>query len=58
MTTGPRSTRTEIRTPLKVLVELCSFENVTYELAYTVEVKSEGRAFLGCAVHNPAMPAP
>jgi uncharacterized membrane protein len=26
--------------------------------AYTVEVKSEGRAFVGCAVHNPAMPAP
>jgi len=26
--------------------------------AYTVEVRSEGRAFVGCAVHNPAMPAP
>jgi len=26
--------------------------------AYTVEVKNEGRAFVGCAVHNPAMPAP
>jgi hypothetical protein len=46
MTTGPRSTRTEIRTPLKVLVELCSFENVTYELAYTVEVSSRGARVL------------
>jgi uncharacterized membrane protein len=26
--------------------------------AYTVEVRSEGKAFVGCAVHNPAMPAP
>ncbi len=26
--------------------------------AYAVEVRSEGRAFIGCAVHNPAMPAP
>ncbi|MBV8189268.1 MAG: hypothetical protein JO339_18645 [Alphaproteobacteria bacterium] len=26
--------------------------------AYAVEVHSEGRAFAGCAVHNPAMPAP
>ena len=26
--------------------------------AYTVEVRSEGKAFMGCAVHNPAMPAP
>jgi uncharacterized membrane protein len=26
--------------------------------AYTVEVRSEGRTFVGCAVHNPAMPAP
>ncbi len=46
MTTGPRSTRTEIRTPLKVLVELCSFENVTYELAYTVDVSSRGARVL------------
>src|SRR5467141_405916 len=46
MTTGPRSTRTEIRTPLKVLVELCSFENVTYELAYTVDVSAHGARVL------------
>ncbi len=46
MTTGPRSTRTEIRTPLKVLVELCSFENVTYELAYTADVSSHGACVL------------
>ncbi len=26
--------------------------------AYMVDVRSEGRAFIGCAVHNPAMPAP
>jgi uncharacterized membrane protein len=26
--------------------------------AYAVEVHSEGRTFAGCAVHNPAMPAP
>jgi uncharacterized membrane protein len=26
--------------------------------AYAVEVRSEGRSFTGCAVHNPAMPAP
>ena len=41
MTTGPPS-RTEIRTPMKVLVELCSFENVTYELAYTMDVSPHG----------------
>jgi uncharacterized membrane protein len=26
--------------------------------AYAVEVRSEGKTFTGCAVHNPAMPAP
>jgi uncharacterized membrane protein len=26
--------------------------------AYLVEVKSEGHAYIGCAAHNPAMPAP
>jgi uncharacterized membrane protein len=26
--------------------------------AYAVEVRSEGRAYNGCAAHNPAMPAP
>jgi uncharacterized membrane protein len=26
--------------------------------AYAVEVRSEGKTFAGCAVHNPAMPAP
>lgn len=26
--------------------------------AYTVEVRSEGRSYAGCAAHNPAMPAP
>ena len=26
--------------------------------AYSVEVRSEGKSFVGCAAHNPAMPAP
>jgi uncharacterized membrane protein len=26
--------------------------------AYAAEVRSEGRVLIGCAVHNPAMPAP
>lgn len=26
--------------------------------AYSVEVRSEGRTYIGCAAHNPAMPAP
>jgi uncharacterized membrane protein len=26
--------------------------------AYAVEVRSEGRSYVGCAAHNPAMPAP
>jgi len=34
-------TRTEIP-PHEVFVELCSFENVTYELAYTVDVSAHG----------------
>ena len=46
MTTGPNLRRTEIRTSLKVPVELCSFENVTYELAYTVDVSSHGARVL------------
>lgn len=46
MTAGPPSNRTEIRTPMKVLVELCSFENVTYELAHTADVSSRGARIL------------
>ncbi len=46
MTAGPRSSRTEIRTPMRVLVELCSFENVTYEFAYTVDVSAHGARVL------------
>jgi hypothetical protein len=46
MTTGPRSSRTEIRTLMRVPVELCSFENVTYEFAYTVDVSSRGARIL------------
>ncbi len=26
--------------------------------AYSVEVRSESRTYIGCAAHNPAMPAP
>lgn len=46
MATGPPSSRAEIRTPMKVLVELCSFENVTYEVAYTVDVSAHGARVL------------
>ncbi len=46
MVTGSPLRRTEIRTPMKVLVELCSFENVTYEFAYTVDVSSHGARVL------------
>ncbi len=46
MATGPPLRRTEIRTPMKVLAELCSFENVTYELAYTADVSSHGARVL------------
>ncbi len=46
MATGPPLRRTEIRTPMKVLVELCSFENVTYELTYTVDVSAHGARVL------------
>ncbi len=46
MTTGPQSGRMEIRTPMKVLVELCSFDNVTYEHAYTVDVSPHGARVL------------
>jgi hypothetical protein len=46
MTTGRNSRHSEIRTPLKVLVELCSFENATYEFAYTVDVSSHGARVL------------
>ena len=38
--------RKEIRTPRKVLVELCTFENFTFELAYTADVSSHGARVL------------
>jgi len=46
MATGPPSSRTEIRPPMKVLVELYSFENATYELTYTVDVSSHAARVL------------
>jgi hypothetical protein len=46
MTTGRNSRRSEIRTRLKVLVELCSFESAIYEFAYTVDVSSHGARVL------------
>ncbi len=46
MATGSPSSRMEIRTPLEVPVELCSFENVTYEVAFTVDVSAHGARVL------------
>jgi PilZ domain len=46
MATGLNPRRKEIRIPMKVLVELCSFENFTFELAYTVDVSSHGARVL------------
>ena len=46
MATGPPARRTEIRTPMKVPVELYSFENATYELTYTVDVSPHGARVL------------
>ena len=46
MATWPPSSRKEIRTPMKVPVELCSFENVTYELTCTVDVSIHGARVL------------
>jgi|SRR5882672_11837509 len=46
MTAGPPPSRTEIRTAMKVLVELCSFDNVAYEHAYTIDVSPHGARIL------------
>ena len=46
MASGPPLSRTGIRTPKKVLVELCSFENVSYEVAHTVDVSAHGARVL------------
>jgi len=46
MATGPPARRTEIRTPMKVPVELYSFENATYELTYTLDVSPHGARVL------------
>jgi len=46
MAIGPPARRTEDRTPRQVLVELCSFENFSYELAYTVDVSKHGARVL------------
>src|SRR5690349_6875113 len=46
MATAPNLRRSDIRTSLKVLVELCSFENAIYEFAYTVDVSSHGARVL------------
>src|SRR5260221_12177155 len=46
MATGAPPSRREIRTRVKVPVELCSFENVIYEVAYTVDVSAHGARVL------------
>jgi len=46
MATGAPPSRREIRTRVKVPVELCSFENVIYEVAYTVDVSPHGARIL------------
>lgn len=46
MATGHRPQRAEVRTPRSVLVELYSFENVSYELSYTVDVSARGARIL------------
>jgi len=44
--TGHGPQRAETRTPIRVLVELCSFENVIYEVTYTVNVSRRGARIL------------
>ena len=46
MAIGAPPSRREIRTRMKVPVELCSFENVIYEVAYTVDVSPHGARIL------------
>lgn len=38
----PDSTRTEIRTPMRVFVELYSLDNATYEITNTIDVSEHG----------------
>jgi len=53
MTTGQGPQRAEARTPMRVLVELCSFENVAYEVTYTVNVSHHGARILSKDVWKP-----
>ena len=46
MATGHDPWRAESRRQVKVLVELCSFENVVYELTYTINVSRRGARIL------------
>jgi hypothetical protein len=50
---GSRPQRAEIRTPIRVFVELSSFENVSYELTYTVNVSRRGARILSKDPWNP-----
>lgn len=53
MSTGQLPQRAEARTPKRVLVELCSFENIVYEVTYTVNVSSRGARILSKDVWKP-----
>lgn len=53
METEPRSQRSERRTPMRVLVELCSFENIAYEVTHTVNVSPRGARILSKDVWKP-----
>jgi len=53
MATGHSPHRCETRTPMRVLVELCSFENVVYEVTHTVNVSARGARILSKDVWKP-----
>ena len=53
MATGQRPRRAETRTPKRMLVELSSFENVVYEVTYTVNVSRRGARILSKEVWKP-----
>ena len=54
MATGHSPQRSEARTPMRVLVELCSFENVVYEVTYTVNVSRRGARILSKDAWKPS----
>ncbi len=46
MAAGYHPQRAEVRTTRSVLVELYSFENISYELSYTIDVSARGARIL------------